>query len=336
MKMQPRAPPHSRSVFPGVFVSAHPVAILPLPVVIARRLTQRLRGGGARSGDLLGVADRRQQVLFGKGAHQPLELLLVEDAALVEEEADGAVQLAEVVARDGEAARLPLGLAARQQGRQRLLRLPAVVPEVRGGHAACWGSDDDPARPPHRQDAVEPVEPVSKRPQPERPRPVPHGRDVDSEHVRVSRHIGRDAEGGGAGEGGAAPRLEPQEEDGLGGLEVPAGPAGMRRVDGAPLHEPDDEVEEEVAAEPGADAPQQDLAVVRPGARRGHVPRQPGPLPGEDGRGCPEPAPHSVVGGLPPRAVHVEQGGRLVVVVSRTVLPRSDPLQRGAGTGRSP
>ena len=27
---------------------------------------------------------------------------------------------------------------------------------------------------------------------------------------------------------GAAPRLEPQEEDGLGGLEVPAGPAGMR------------------------------------------------------------------------------------------------------------
>mmetsp|Transcript_18823 Transcript_18823/g.59963 ORF Transcript_18823/g.59963 Transcript_18823/m.59963 type:complete len:258 (-) Transcript_18823:97-870(-) len=205
MKMQPRAPPHSRSVFPGVFVSAHPVAILPLPVVIARRLTQRLRGGGARSGDLLGVADRRQQVLFGKGAHQPLELLLVEDAALVEEEADGAVQLAEVVARDGEAARLPLGLAARQQGRQRLLRLPAVVPEVRGGHAACWGSDDDPARPPHRQEAVEPVEPVSKRPQPERPRPVPHGRDVDSEHVRVSRHIGRDAEGGGAGEGGAAP-----------------------------------------------------------------------------------------------------------------------------------
>mmetsp|Transcript_44283 Transcript_44283/g.143685 ORF Transcript_44283/g.143685 Transcript_44283/m.143685 type:complete len:269 (+) Transcript_44283:29-835(+) len=155
MKMQPRAPPHSRSVFPGVFVSAHPVAILPLPVVIARRLTQRLRGGGARSGDLLGVADRRQQVLFGKGAHQPLELLLVEDAALVEEEADGAVQLAEVVARDGEAARLPLGLAARQQGRQRLLRLPAVVPEVRGGHAACWGSDDDPARPPHLRNAPE-------------------------------------------------------------------------------------------------------------------------------------------------------------------------------------
>mmetsp|Transcript_13703 Transcript_13703/g.40453 ORF Transcript_13703/g.40453 Transcript_13703/m.40453 type:complete len:230 (+) Transcript_13703:570-1259(+) len=84
----------------------------------------------------------------------------------------------------------------------------------------------------------------------------------------------------------------------------------MRRVDGAPLHEPDDEVEEEVAAEPRGDAPHEDLAVVRPGARRGHVPRQPGPLPGDDGRVCPEPAPNSVVGGRPPRAVHVEQGGR--------------------------
>ena len=66
---QPRAPPYSRSVFPGVLVPAHPVAVLPLPVVIARRPTQRLRGGGARGGDLLGVADRRQQVLFDKGAH---------------------------------------------------------------------------------------------------------------------------------------------------------------------------------------------------------------------------------------------------------------------------
>ena len=134
------------------------------------------------------------------------------------------------------------------------------------------------------------------------------------------------------------------------------GEESARRVDGAPLHEPDDEVEEEVAAEPRGDAPHEDLAVVRPGARRGHVPRQPGPsapgmsrtcrgrvpplwprpppeprhtpLPGDDGRVCPEPAPNSVVGGRPPRAVHVEQGGRLVVVVSKTLLPRSDPLQR--------